>query len=336
MFRRLSLSLAKRTTPASRRSFGSKSGGAEGGAAAPPPSLQRRTLESLLAQNPSAVSGKSVLVRVDYNVPLSKKATPIAVSDETYVLLSTVVTHLTSDFRVSFSRIRESIPTLLALSKAGAKTVLASHLGRPAGTGFDPKLSLAPVAERLKQLLSKSGGGAGAVHTVNDCVGPAVTQAVTQQMKSGDFLLLENVRFHADEEKNAPDFARRLAVDTQAAVFVNDAFGAAHRAHASTSGVRQFISGPAVAGTLMAKELAFLQKVRDSPARPFVAVMGGAKVSDKITVIEALIQRSGLSTLVIGGGMAFPFLKAMGVGVGSSKCDDKQYVMRCEYWYFGI
>lgn len=227
------------------------------------------------------VKEKRVLVRVDFNVPLGEDG---SITDDT--------------------RIRAALPTVKYLSEQGAKVILASHFGRPKGQR-NMKYSLKPVVERLQALLGKD------VALAPDCVGPEVKQAV-ERLQPGDVLLLENVRFHAEEEKNDPAFARELA--ELADIFVNDAFGTAHRAHASTEGVAHYI--PAVAGFLMQKEVETMGKALEAPERPFVAIIGGAKVSDKIGVIENLLQK--VDVLIIGGGMANTFLKAQGYEVGKS------------------
>jgi phosphoglycerate kinase len=190
---------------------------------------------------------------------------------------------------------------------AGAKVIVVSHLGRPKG-GPDDKLRMDPVAARLQELLGRP------VKKLNDCIGPSVEEAVAA-MQPGDVILLENVRFYSEEEKNDPEFARKLAA--LADVYVNDAFGTSHRAHASTEGVAHYL--PAVAGFLMEKEIDYLSRALSNPDRPFVAVLGGAKVSDKIKVIENLITK--VDTLLIGGGMAYTFLKAKGLEIGKSILD---------------
>ena len=228
------------------------------------------------------VSGKRVLVRVDFNVPIKNGA----ITDDT--------------------RIRASLPTITALLDRGATVVLASHLGRPKGKP-SPEFSLRPTAERLSALL-----GGRPVQFAEDCVGEPARAAI-QAAGKGGVVLLENLRFHAGEEKNDPGFAKQLA--ELADVYVNDAFGSAHRAHASTEGIVHFVK-EAAAGLLMGKEVEYLGKVLESPERPFVAVLGGAKVSNKLEVIENLISK--VDALLIGGAMAYTFLKARGVEVGKS------------------
>ena len=227
----------------------------------------------------AAVSGKRVLVRVDFNVPLRGGE----VADDT--------------------RIRAALPTIAALRERGARVVLCSHLGRP--KGVDRALSLAPVARRLAELLGAP------VALAPDCVGEAVAASVNA-LAPGAVVLLENVRFHAEEEKNDPAFAKALAAPFD--LYVNDAFGAAHRAHASTEGVARLL--PAYAGLLLEKELAVLGGLLGAPARPFLAIVGGAKVSSKLDVLQALLAR--VDTLAIGGGMANTFLAATGHPIGRS------------------
>jgi phosphoglycerate kinase len=227
------------------------------------------------------VTGKRVLVRVDYNVPIDKESGEIL--DDT--------------------RIRATLPTIDYLRQHGASVILVSHLGRPEGR--DPKLSLWPVAERLGELID------GRVRSVGECIGPIV-QETAASLGPGEVLMLENVRFHPEEEANDRDFARALA--SLAQVYVNDAFGTAHRAHASTEGVAHLL--PAVAGFLMEKEIEYLGKAIANPERPFAAIIGGAKVSTKITVMEALLEK--VDKLLIGGGMANTFLKAEGFEIGKS------------------
>jgi phosphoglycerate kinase len=226
------------------------------------------------------IAGKRVLVRVDFNVPLEKGT----VSDDT--------------------RIRAALPTIQYLLEHDARPILCSHLGRPKGKA-EPKYSLKPVAVRLGQLLDRP------VEMAPDCVGPVVEE-MARKLPPGSVLLLENLRFHPEEEANDARFARALA--SLADVYVNDAFGSAHRAHASTVGVTAYL--PAVAGFLMEKELAFLGRALAAPARPFIAVLGGAKVSDKIKVIHNLLGK--VDSLLIGGGMANTFLKAEGKAVEES------------------
>ena len=231
------------------------------------------------------VQGKRILLRVDFNVPLDL--------DDGHVL--------------DDSRIRAALPTIEYLRERGARLILCSHLGRP--KGVDDSLRLAPVARRLGELLGSP------VKTTDDCVGPQVKEAA-QALGPGDVLLLENLRFHPEEEANDPDFARALA--SLADVYVNDAFGSAHRAHASTAGVAAYL--PAVAGFLMEKELTFLGKALASPDRPFAAVIGGAKISTKMGVLENLLAK--VDRLLIGGGMACTFLKAEGLEVGQSLVEE--------------
>lgn len=231
------------------------------------------------------VRGKRVLVRVDFNVPM----------DDTQ--------NITDD-----TRIRAALPTIQYLRGEGAKVILISHFGRPKGQ-INPKYSLAPVAIRLGELLGQP------VPIAPDCVGAEVEKMVSQ-LPEGQVLLLENVRFHAEEEKNDLEFAKALA--GLADIFVNDAFGTAHRAHASTEGVAHYI--PAVAGFLMQKEVEVMGKALAEPARPFVAIIGGAKVSDKIGVIENLLNK--VDVLIIGGGMANTFLKALDIQVGKSLVEE--------------
>lgn len=235
---------------------------------------------------PQTFRGKRVFVRVDFNVPQNED---LSISDD--------------------SRIKAALPTIKLLHDAGAKVILASHLGRPKG-GRNDKYSLKPAAERLQQLLGSP------VQFVDDCIGDVVTSAVSK-MKDGDVCLLQNVRFYAEEEKNDPEFAKKLAANAD--VYVNDAFGSAHRAHASTEGVAKFLK-PALAGLLMDKELKALSGVLDNPVRPFATIIGGAKVSSKIGVLDNLVGK--VDVLVIGGAMAFSFLKAQGKQVGKSLVED--------------
>jgi len=237
---------------------------------------------------------KRVFVRVDFNVPQNEKG---EVTDDTRILLS--------------------LPTIRFAVGAGAKTILASHLGRPKGKK-DPKYSLSPVAERVSQHLGKKVGLA------SDCIGREV-EAQINQMKGGEVLLLENLRFHPEEEKNDEAFSKALA--SLCDVYVNDAFGAAHRAHASTEGMTKYVK-TVVAGFLMMKEIECLEKALVNPQKPYVAIMGGAKVSDKIGVIENLLDK--VTTLLIGGGMAYTFLKAQGVGIGKSLVEEGQLELASE------
>lgn len=232
------------------------------------------------------VTGKKVLVRCDFNVPLDKKTGKI------------------TDNR----RIRAAIPTIEYLIDHNAKVILCSHLGRPKGE-FNLKYSLKPVAEELSKLLGKE------VKLAKDVIGEDA-EKLTSEIKEGEVVLLENVRFHKEEEENDPEFAKKLA--SFAEIYVNDAFGTAHRAHASTAGVADYL--PAVSGFLIEKELEFLGNALDNPERPFVAILGGAKVSDKIGVIENLLDK--VDTLIIGGGMAYTFYKAQGHSIGTSICEE--------------
>ena len=230
------------------------------------------------------VKGKRVLVRVDFNVPIKDGR----ISDDT--------------------RIRAALPTIQYLLDQGAAVILCSHLGRPKG-GPDPIFSLKPVAEYLGKLLKMP------IAFADDCIGP-VAEKASQSLKPGSVLVLENTRFHPEEEKNDPAMSKQLAA--LADVYVNDAFGSAHRAHASTEGVAHFL--PGVAGFLMEKEIQYLGQAIDNPKRPFVAILGGAKVSDKIGVIKNLLNKA--DTVLIGGGMANTFFKAQGYSVGDSLVED--------------
>jgi phosphoglycerate kinase len=234
--------------------------------------------------------GKKVLVRVDFNVPQNEDGT---VADD--------------------SRIKAALPTISWLAKAGAKVVLLSHLGRPKGKVAE-KYSLKPVAEHLKKLLADLGHKS--VHFVEECVGPKAEKAVSE-LKEGDVALMENVRFHEAEEKNDETFSKDLA--KLGDLYVNDAFGTAHRAHASTEGVTKFLK-PALAGMLVSKEIEMLSSALDNPTRPFATIIGGAKVSSKIGVLENLL--SNVDVLIIGGAMAFSFLKAQGLNVGKSLVEE--------------
>ena len=234
------------------------------------------------------LDGKRTFVRVDFNVPLEDSGTARRISDD--------------------SRIRAALPTIRYAIERGARVILASHLGRPKGK-VEPRESLAPAAQRLSELLGKP------VPLAPDSVGPAVEKAIAALGK-GDLLMLENLRFHGGEEKNEPAFARALA--KHAEVYVNDAFGAAHRAHASTAGMAALVPVRA-AGFLLRDEIKHLGALLAAPARPFIAILGGAKVSDKISVIENLLPR--LDALLIGGAMAYTFLRAQGIAVGGSRVE---------------
>ncbi|MEG2702047.1 MAG: phosphoglycerate kinase [Clostridia bacterium] len=238
--------------------------------------MAKKTIEDI------QVAGKKVLVRCDFNVPMDENK---IITDE--------------------NRIRGALPTIKYLMEHGAKVILCSPLGRPKGE-FNMKYSLKPVATRLSQLLGKE------VLMAEDVIGPSAKK-LSAELKDGDVMLLENVRFHKEEEKNDPAFAQELA--SLAEVYVNDAFGTAHRAHASTEGVTHYLT-PSVAGYLIGKELSIMGKALEDPARPFVAILGGAKVSDKIGVITNLLEK--VDTLIIGGGMSYTFQKALGGRIGLS------------------
>ncbi|MBL1174569.1 phosphoglycerate kinase [Pantanalinema sp. GBBB05] len=238
------------------------------------------------------LSGKRVLVRADFNVPLDGQ---LNITDDT--------------------RIRAALPTIQELTSKGAKVILSSHFGRPKGDDFASRVAdkfrLTPVANRLSELLGKP------VVKTDDCIGDDVAAKVAA-MQNGDVLLLENVRFHPGEEKNDPEFAKQLA--SIADLYVNDAFGTAHRAHASTEGVTHYLK-PSVAGFLIEKELKYLQAAIETPQRPLAAIIGGSKVSSKITVIETLLDK--VDKLLIGGGMIFTFYKARGLSVGNSLVENE-------------
>ncbi|MCK5826820.1 MAG: phosphoglycerate kinase [Desulfuromusa sp.] len=240
------------------------------------------------------VQGKRVFCRCDFNVPLDEKG---KITDDT--------------------RIRAALPTIRYLIEHGAKVILASHLGRPKGKP-DPAFTLCPVATHLSQLLEQQ------IIMAPDCIGENI-QLLARQLNNGSVMLLENVRFHQGETDNDPQFAAQLA--TLGEIYVNDAFGTAHRAHASTEGVAHLLQ-PAVAGFLLEKELQYLGAALENPSRPFVAILGGAKVSDKITVIENLLNK--VDTLLIGGGMAYTFLKSQGVEIGTSLVEDDRLALAAD------
>lgn len=231
------------------------------------------------------VKGKKVIVRVDFNVPLDENG------------------NITDD-----KRIVGALPTIKYLIEHGAKTILVSHLGRPKN-GFEDKFSMRPTAKRLSELLGID------VLLAKDVIGDDAKNKAAE-LKDGQVLMLENVRFHKEETKNDPEFAKSLS--TLAEIYVNDAFGTAHRAHASTAGLADYL--PAVCGFLIEKEIEFMGKALENPNRPFVAILGGSKVSDKIGVIENLLDK--VDSLIIGGGMAYTFLKAKGYEIGGSICED--------------
>lgn len=241
-------------------------------------SLNKKTIEDI------DVSGKKVLVRCDFNVPLDNGV-------------------ITDD-----KRIRESLKTIKYLVDHHAKVILCSHLGRPKGE-FNMKFSLAPIAARLTELLGQK------VEMASDVVGEDA-QAKAAALKDGEIMLIENVRFHKEEEKNDPEFAKKLA--SLAEIYVNDAFGTSHRAHASTAGVADYL--PSVCGYLIQKEISIMGQALSDPKRPFVAILGGAKVSDKIGVITNLLDK--VDTLIVGGGMAYTFNKSRGYEIGTSLCEE--------------
>ncbi|KOP24884.1 phosphoglycerate kinase [Hapalosiphon sp. MRB220] len=244
--------------------------------------MSKKTLANLSATD---LSGKRAFVRVDFNVPVDDTG---KITDDT--------------------RIRAALPTIQDLVQKGAKVILASHFGRP--KGVDEKLRLTPVAKRLSELLGQE------VVKTDDCIGDDVAAKIGA-LQNGQVLLLENVRFYKEEEKNDPEFAKKLAANAD--LYVNDAFGTAHRAHASTEGVTKFLS-PSVAGYLVEKELQYLQSAIESPQRPLAAIIGGSKVSSKIGVIETLLEKC--DKLIIGGGMIFTFYKARGLSVGKSLVEE--------------
>lgn len=239
--------------------------------------LNKKTIENV------EVTGKRVLVRCDFNVPMDENK------------------NITDDIRI-----RGALPTIQYLMEKGARVILMSHLGRPKGEP-NKKYSLEPVAKRLAELLNK-----GIIFAADDVVVGENAKKAASEMKNGEVLLLENVRFRKEEEKNNPDFSKELA--SLGELFVNDAFGTAHRAHSSTAGIADYL--PCVSGYLIEKEIEIMGKALHNPERPFVAILGGAKVSDKIGVIKNLLEK--VDALIIGGGMAFTFLKAKGLEVGKS------------------
>ncbi|MCC5606750.1 phosphoglycerate kinase [Nostoc sp. CHAB 5834] len=241
--------------------------------------------KSLASLSSADISGKRALVRVDFNVPVDDQGN---ITDDT--------------------RIRAALPTIRDLTQKGAKVILASHFGRP--KGVDDKLRLTPVAKRLSELLGQE------VVKTDDSIGDEVAAKVGA-LQNGQVLLLENVRFYPEEEKNDSEFAKKLAANAD--FYVNDAFGTAHRAHASTEGVTKFLS-PSVAGYLVEKELQYLQNAIENPQRPLAAIIGGSKVSSKIGVIETLLEKC--DKLIIGGGMIFTFYKARGLNVGKSLVEE--------------
>lgn len=246
--------------------------------------MAKKSIANLSAAD---LSGKRVLVRVDFNVPLDEQGN---ITDDT--------------------RIRAALPTIQDLTSKGAKVILTSHFGRPKGKVVD-SMRLTPVANRLSELLGQP------VTKTNDCIGDEVASAVAG-MQNGQVALLENVRFYGEEEANDPEFSKKLAA--VADLYVNDAFGTAHRAHASTEGVTHYLK-PSVAGYLIEKELQYLQNAIENPQRPLAAIIGGSKVSSKITVIETLLEK--VDKLLIGGGMIFTFYKARGLNVGKSLVEDE-------------
>lgn len=246
--------------------------------------LNKKSVEDI------SVKGKRVLCRCDFNVPLKEGK----ITDE--------------------NRLVAALPTIKKLISDGGKVILCSHLGKPKGEP-KPELSLAPVAKRLSELL-----GQPVLFAKDDNVVGENAKKAVSEMKEGDVVLLENTRYRAEETKNGEAFSKELA--SLADVFVNDAFGTAHRAHCSNVGVTEFIDGPAVVGYLMEKEIRFLGQAVENPVRPFVAILGGAKVSDKLAVIDNLLEKC--NTLIIGGGMAFTFVKAQGYEIGKSLVDDEK------------
>jgi phosphoglycerate kinase len=244
------------------------------------------------------LTNKKLFIRVDFNVPLTEDGSTI--TDDT--------------------RIVATLPTLKYVLSKGAKVILASHLGRPKGK-VNPKYSLKPVAARLSELLATELGKTVPVSFATDCIG-AEAEELAAHLEAGHVLLLENLRYHAEEEANDPEFSKKLAA--LAEIYVNDAFGSAHRAHASTEGITHFIK-PAVAGLLMEKEITYLGKALENPEKPFVAIIGGSKISGKIDVISNLLEK--VDTLVIVGGMAYTFQRALGVSTGKSLVEEDKIEM---------
>lgn len=248
--------------------------------------MNQLTIKDIPVKN---FENKKVLVRVDFNVPTEKKDGKIFITNDL--------------------RIKSSLPTIHYLTSAKAIVVLVSHLGRP--EGFDSDLKMDPIAKRLSELLGKN------VLKLNDSIGPEVENALSN-LKGGDVCLLENIRFYKEEEKNDPDFARKLAKPFH--IYVNDAFGTSHRAHASTSSVSAYLN-PSLAGLLLEKEIDSLNKMLTNPVRPFTTILGGSKISTKINVIKSLIPK--VDVLLIGGAMAFTFVKAKGGEIGDSLYEEK-------------
>jgi len=248
------------------------------------PTISKNILNKLTIED-LEIKGKRVFIRADFNVPLDEN---LQITDD--------------------RRIRSTLPTINYAIDEGAKVIISSHLGRPKGK-IDPKFSLAPVAKRLQRLLNKE------VIFAPDCIGSQVENIISK-MKEGDVVLLENLRFHPGEEQNDEDFARSLA--NLAEVYINDAFGASHRAHASIVGIPKYL--PSAAGFLLKKEIEYLKGAVENPVKPFVAILGGAKVSGKIGVLEHLAGK--VDKVIVGGGMAFTFIKAMGYEIGDSLVED--------------
>jgi phosphoglycerate kinase len=256
--------------------------------------MNKLTIDDL--SNLGSIKSKKVLMRVDFNVPMSKDDPPVITDDK---------------------RIKESLPSINKIISEGGRLILMSHLGRPKGE-VNLKYSLKPVAEHLARLMDKP------VKFADDCIGEN-TIKIANELKDGDVLLLENVRFHKEEEKNVEDFSKQLAAFGD--VYVNDAFGSAHRAHSSTEGITKFIS-KSVAGYLMQKEIDYLSKVVTSPQHPFIAILGGSKISGKIDVINNLLTKA--DKILIGGGMIFTFYKALGLEIGKSLLEEDKIILASE------